>query len=396
MKLSNVAIAVQKSVKVLIAIIVLYYVAILIIIPVATNIYKATFPQKTLPNNLYGQIEPMTFASERISNNNPVYKLNTSNGRLPVGFPNQVYIYRERTPQFSYEAGKIAQADAAVLGYSDADLASDLKGSTYRWLNKSTQGYLQIQVQNKSMVSSTPMLAKASSYTPGVLKADTAVNMAKNILTKIDRFTDQTYIDGTYTEVLGRVTDAGIFQTLAPEEVEVARIDFFRTVGLSSFNNKPYPILGPDAKKGLLHIVVGNTSTPTITTDRNPFVEAYYKEIETETKATYPIIPVDSAWNEVSAGKGVFSNITPKDSNPFVDYQPVRVDNILVNYVYLAYYEDPVFHKYLYPIYVFEGNYTAADGGEGSITIYYPALAPEAMVQPAQSTASAPKPSLAQ
>ena len=63
-----------------------------------------------------------------------------------------------------------------------------------------------------------------------------------------------------------------------------------------------------------------------------------------------------------------------KDGNPFVPYVPIRIDKILVNNIYLAYYDTPKLEKYLQPIYVFEGNYTTVGGGAGQITLYYPAI----------------------
>jgi hypothetical protein len=91
--------------------------------------------------------------------------------------------------------------------------------------------------------------------------------------------------------------------------------------------------------------------------------------------ATYPLVPVNQVWSEVSKGNGVISSVVPNGLSPFADYRPVRVDRILINKIYLAYFEDLSYDQpYLQPIYVFEGNYTSSGGGGGSIHIYYPAV----------------------
>ena len=104
---------------------------------------------------------------------------------------------------------------------------------------------------------------------------------------------------------------------------------------------------------------------------------AYYMDISPATLATYPIITVQSAWKAVSAGNGIISNITAKDSDAFKSPVPVALSRILINQVYLAYYETPEFQKYMQPIFVFEGKYIGQDRNTGNISIYYPAITAE-------------------
>ena len=100
-------------------------------------------------------------------------------------------------------------------------------------------------------------------------------------------------------------------------------------------------------------------------------------EIETETNATYPIIPVQEAWDMVTEGKAVITQVTPKQSNPFEPYYPVSVEKVLIDNIYLAYYETPKLQTYLQPIYVFSGKYTTRGTEGGDVTLYFPAITGE-------------------
>ena len=381
MKLGKVSIIVQTLVKLLIIFVIFYYIFILILFPVGKKLATILIPPKDPPNPIYGALDPVDMIGKTILNSNPTYVLNTKDGKLPTTLPNKMNVYRLKTPQFSYESGKDAQNDAAVLGFTDSNLISDLKGDVYKWLNKATESYLEISIQDKELIAATQFLNKESFFKPGTIATVEAVNVAKTVLSKINRFSDDAYKSGTQNVYLGRFTPSGLVETKNPAEAQLARVDFFRYVGRNPVTKRGYPILGPDAKKGLIQMYVRHPETENATLNVAK-ADIFFKETETKTDASYPIIAVDTAWNNVSAGKGVISSVRPKDANPFTDYKPVRVDKILINDIYLAYYELPHWHKYLTPIYVFEGNYTTAGGGTGSITLYYPALTQEYVKQP--------------
>ena len=79
----------------------------------------------------------------------------------------------------------------------------------------------------------------------------------------------------------------------------------------------------------------------------------------------------------VTENKAVVVNVTPRNANPFGTYAPVTVEKILIDNIYLAYYETSKFQTYLQPIYVFSGKYTTRGTEGGSITLYFPAVTGE-------------------
>ncbi len=345
------------------------YIAFLILrAPVRKLIYSIN-PPKDLPTTLFGKIDAPEFQYKKITNSDPQYILNTKNGRLPTDFPNKMPVFRLRQPLFSYEAGKNAQRTGAALGYYDDSFISQTTDPVYSWIDPIFNGRLDINTKTREIKHNLPLFGKSEYYLTGRLTKETATDQARNMLISVGRFGDM-YYSGTSKAYLGKYVGGEIHQVNFDYETQIVRVDFFR--GFKSF-----PIVGPDPYKGLLHVWVGTPKDNKYKQLVFPKVEAYQWELvdkEKDQNATYPIIPISMAWGEVSKNKGIIAGIMPKDGNPFEPYVPIRVDKILINNIYLAYYDTPKLQKYLQPIYVFEGNYTTVGGGAGQITVYYPAI----------------------
>lgn len=326
---------------------------------------RRTFEKPIPANPVYGLLDPLEFVEKPILGETPKYTLNTKNGRLPTTIPSMLPVFRFKPTAYSYLAGKNATDDAANLGFTESDLITDLKGTIYKWRSLKSGGTLEIQIESKELKLGTSLLSKSKEFPAGNLSPANAKSIAVNLFKSINRFDDGYYPSGSSNVYLGKFTPAAIVETQNFSEAQIARVDFFRNI-----DGKP--ILGPDPEKGLLHAYVKRPGEKSSL--NNPVVEAYFWEINPDNKATYPIITVDEAWGAVKLGKGVISNITPKTFNHFGSYSAVRVENILIDNIYLAYYETPKYQKFLQPIYVFEGKYTTRGSEGGYITVYFPAI----------------------
>lgn len=374
----------KKIVFGIIGILGIYLSIVLLTAPVRMLILKIN-PPKDLPTTLFGKIDAPEFQYKKITNSDPQYILNTKNGRLPTDFPNKMPIFRLRQPLFSYEAGKNAQRTGAILGYYDDSFTSLTTDPVYTWVDPLFNGRLDVNTKTHEVKLDLPLFGKNDYYIAGRLKADTATDQARNMLISAGRFGD-TYYTGTSKAYLGKFVGGEIHAINFDYEAQIARVDFFR--GFKSF-----PILGPDPYKGLLHVWVGMPKENKYKQLIFPKVEAYQWELvdkEKDQEATYPIIPVAMAWAEVNKNKGVIAGIMAKDGNPFEAYVPIRVDKILINSIYLAYYDTPKLQKYLQPIYVFDGNYTTVGGGAGQLTVYYPAISGD-YILPVEGTGTTTK-----
>ena len=376
MKLSVVAPLVRKSVAI-ISITFSLYLIWLFTAPALKQAYLSLFPPKDLPNQMYGALDPLQFRAYNTLNTNPDYILNTKTGGLPSGFPNKMTVYKFIPPAFSYSAGKQARLDAEKLGFNDSMIVGDIQGDIYKWKNEKNASNLKITIYSKELELNSNIQDSPEFYSQG-LTTDEALNAVKNKLKQIGRFKDQLYIDGTSVVRLGKFDGDRMTSVDTYLEAQIARVDFFRSIGRGETK---YKILNTDSKKGLLSAYYVSLQKDSELL-RIPKMEAYQWEINPQSNATYPIISASQAWDAVKNNKGTISNITSRFKTPFEEYASINVDKVLINDIYLAYLDTKVQQKYLLPMYVFEGNFTAPGGETGEITIYYPAIPAESTKQP--------------
>jgi hypothetical protein len=368
-KLSDSARTFKMFVKVLAVSAVGYYIAILLVIPTVKRISRSIVKNQDPPTASFGKLPPLKFVEKPINTTKPKYSLNTTTGKLPKGFPDRMNVYKTVAPQASFMEGSTAIENAGYLGFGNYDLSSDLKGDFYTWRKLSTASTLEIDLRTKVLRLNTDITRNTNAYPPGFIDEYSAISQAKTLFQSLGRFKDGLYPNGTSTVSYGSVKGNLITKPITNRDRQLAMVDFFRQIG-------DYPVLGPDPKKGLLHAIIRNpTGTPTPL--NSPIVEAYFWEIELASDATYSILSIEDAWNIVKQHKGVITHVREKDYNPFEKWSPKTVDTILVDNVYLAYYDTYERQDLIQPIYVFEGKYQSRSTPGGDVTIYYPAILAE-------------------
>lgn len=331
--------------------------------PGLQKIYLSLFPPDDPPTPIFGLLEPLEFIEKRVVNPTIRFELNTQSGRLPGNIPEKLTVYTYVESGFSFSAGKDAQRDASVLGFTDADLTSNLEGDVYTWRNAQFGSELEIIINTGELEKITNLTNKGTLYPTGILTAQEAIKVAEELVTNLNRYEDELYIEGSKNVTLGKFVRGEILETSTALDAQIAKVDFTRKI-------KTYPILGPDPTEGLMTVTLGMRGRGNVDFLN---VKANYWEINPTSNATYPIISVTEAWNAVSSGQGVIASVTSNDKSPFEEYKPLRVERVLINKIYIAYYDSKKPQKYLQPIYVFEGNYISS-GDEGDIVIYFPAL----------------------
>ncbi len=365
MHLTATAAIVRKVILGTIIFIVGFFIFKLALLPLGTGIYKVVFPPKDLPNPIFGKLDPPEFIEQSVVGSNIIYELNTKTGKLPTRLPVKAVVYKYKPLVFSYNAGRDATETAKKLGFEEKDLTTSLKGDVYKWRSPQTGGTLEIDINTREVILDTNLAGKTSFFAPGsIIKAE-ALRRAKDILTRIGQLKDPLYLEGNQKVYLGKIKGDEVTETNSTLEAQIARVDFFRSI-------KKVPICGPNYNKGLLSIVVGPENLKVLALNYLG-ADIHNWEIETTSEATYPLIPVETAWEAVRSGKGVISSVAPSTLSPFQEYAPTRVDKIIINQISLAYYDSLKPQKYLHPIYVFEGNYSSATG-KGNIVLYFPAI----------------------
>lgn len=370
MTLTEVSKLAKKWVLFVVLGIVFYYFFLLLIIPGAKMVAKVILPDKNPPNTIYGALPALEFTVKQTKTElNPKYILDTRDGKLPTDLPDRLKVYPVKDKVPSFEKGKNAIKTANELGYFEEDLASSLKERIYKWRKADSDGILEIDTNTEAINLYTPLSGKSQYFPRGSLTEARAVNYAKDILERIDRFYDPLYKNGYQKVTLGEFSSSILSETDSIIDAQIARVDFFRSI-------EDYPILGTNPKAGMIYVFLRRPSSD----NRHynvPILGSYISEIDQETQATYPIIRPTDAWNFIKQNKGALVNVQPENSSLLMPYIPVTVEEVFINKVSLAYYDSPNQQDYLQPVYVFEGKYTTTGTAGGSLTFYYPAISPE-------------------
>lgn len=348
------------------------YLIFLITAPVVKSMFYSVFPPKDLPNPIFGQLQPLEFIEKQVTTSNLSFELNTKDGKLPRDFPKNMVVYKYAKPQFSYSAGKDAQIHANALGFEDDELISDLKGTTYKWRDKQTGGILEINTTTQKLTLNTPLFGKETLLSKGNITKQNAKTIAKQQLIDLGRFTDSLYKKGYQTVALAKIREGELTETDFAPEAQVARVDFFRSIN-------EYPILAEDPTKGLINMTIAAPTNVNKSLNNLQISYTQWPLISTkETNiATYPIITVQQAWEAITNNEGVIVSVVAKNDDLFSSNTNLRVDKIMINEIYLAYYDVTEAQEYLQPIYVFAGTYNVGNKPGGEIVIYFPAIAGE-------------------
>ncbi len=380
MNLVQTAHFVRKAVIVFAAALV-FYILFLIVREPTRLILRALFPPRNEPNIAYGVLDQLEFTPTSILDSEPTYILNTRNGQLPQDLPSVIRVYKYIPPKFSYGSGEKAQIDASKFGFTDEMRTSKLTDETYTWADVTFGGDLEINTNNNTLALSTPLFGKGSLFPAGKLSKQDAIDSAIGLLDDLSRFYDPLYKNSETRKekvVFGKFGPSGVVRADSLQEAQIARVDIFRQIDT-------YPVLGDDPKHALLQVYVRASNGKETPQLNYPMASIYHWELDTEEIATYPTLPISLAWQQVAQGSGVIVNATPDTQSPFKSSVPVVIDKILINDIYVAYYDTKNQQKIMQPIYVFEGNYTSGTSGKGDITIYYPAISGEHVYNPEQS-----------
>ena len=322
MNLTKASQYIKLGLKIASVVIVFYYIFIFFLFPRVRNTIRKILPDRDPANALYGTLPALSFEQKKIEGE-PKYELNTKGGYLDFEFPRKLPVYKFIPPQFSYLAGKNAQNHAFYLGFSDRELISDLKGNVYKWREIVTGGTLTIQINTLELLYQTDLENVTSKIYQANVNKETAIREAEKIFINIQRYNTGLYANGKKTAVLGTAIGNKIVELKSNVDGNAAKVSLFKKIG-------DYDVL-----------------------------TANYED-----------------------GNGVIASVLPKDGNIFEPYKPVRVEKIIINNVYLAYYEATVQQTYMQPIFVFEGNYTTRGTDGGSVVIYYPAVSGDFIKQP--------------
>lgn len=162
-----------------------------------------------------------------------------------------------------------------------------------------------------------------------------AASEAKNFLTVNDLLAGD-LANGTAEFDYLKANYPSLTPAVSLSEADFVRVNLFRT----TLNN--LKILPPNPKKSLVSFLFSGSREPG---KRIIEINYTYWPIDSENFSTYPLKPLNYAWNQVQADEAYVANLGQNEDG-----------KITIRQAYLAYYDSETPQNYLQPIYVFEGD----------------------------------------
>lgn len=302
---------------------------------VAKDVWKKIHPPPPPPPNVaFGKLPKIKFPENPPTGGQLTYRLETIQGALPkLSNVGKVYFMPQRPPNLL--ALDRAKQKARQMGFTFQP--EKIEETLFRWTTPSTPPttlemdinsgnfHLRYQFENdqelltqKNLPTNEQTASEAKSFlqTNGLLTEDLATGSA----------------EFNYLKYLS--------PNLAPA-ISLSEADFVR-VNLFRADQDSLRIYPPNPKESLVSLLFsGNRERG----KRIIEVKYTYYPIDRNNLATYPLKPINTAWQELQAGNGFVANLGQNENN-----------QITVRQVYLAYFDSEEPQTFLQPIYVFQGD----------------------------------------
>jgi len=303
---------------------------------IGSNIWRQLHPPPPPPPTIsFGKLPKLIFPPENLPLEKAKisFKLETIQGVLPkLPEISKVYFMPVKGPNLL--ALERANTFAKNLGFQEPP--EIINETNYRWKSKSSATILEMDINNLNF------------HLFYEYKQDQEVLMSKNLPTNqqaaqevknflaSNNLLEEDLANGTAEFEYLRFDGIELSPVNSLSEANFVRVYLFRE------NLDELKILPPNPKKSLISFLFSGSRTPG---KRIVEINYNYYPIEKEIFSTYPLKPVNQAWNELQGGQGYIANFGQNESG-----------QITIRQVYLAFYNSPQPQHYLQPIYVFEGD----------------------------------------
>lgn len=296
---------------------------------------KLNPPPPPPPTVAFGRLPPLVFPASNLPTEAKLsFALETIEGGLPkLPTIGKVYFMPQNTPNLL--ALDRAVERAKKMGFRSQP--EKISENVYRFFND--------QVPSTSLEMNVINLSFRLRYE---YENDQTILDNKNLPTDQQGLQEaKNYLSthGFLTEDLATGSAQFEYLRFQPPELiaapSLSEADFLR-VYLSRSDFDGLKILPPIPKQGLISFLFSGAREP-----GRRIIEIKYNHYPIETKiyATYPLRPIESAWQELQSGKAYIATLGQNTEG-----------KITVRKVYLAYFDSPEPQHFLQPIYVFEGD----------------------------------------
>lgn len=253
---------------------------------------------------------------------------------LPGEFPefaDRALVYFQPKGQLGLLSLEETKNTAASLGFFDEPIGLDV--DDYRWRRAGTiDATLEMNTVTKNLRYSTDYLSRPEVQLNDELpNTFDAVQTVKQFLNSANLLPEDLATTYGETQFL-KITGGTLSEAVSLSDAQVIRVDLFRTLV------DGYPAYTADGESGLVSATVaaldGRPTVIELTRD--------YAPLDYELASTYPLRPVQEAWQLLKADEGHVAAAR-------------REDVAVIRSVSLGYFESAT-QLYLQPIYVFTGD----------------------------------------
>lgn len=290
-------------------------------------------PPPPPPTVAFGKLEAIKFP-ESATSKKLVYKLETKEGGLP-SLLNTSPVYALPPKKASLLALDQAKSLAAKLGFSLEP--TQLSADTYRFsqelpalltldVNLINETFLlKYQWQNDESILSRKNFGSEEAVRSGALQTLQKANLLR-----------PDFEAGEFQITFLKASANSLIPTYSLSQADFVRVDIFRA------DTEELPVVTPKYSQANVALIFSGS------TDQNKqlvLFEYNYFNVDYNSRATYPLKSLDSAWEELQQGLAYIASFKESDK-----------ETVTIRRVEPAFYDSDHYQPYLQPVYVFRGD----------------------------------------
>lgn len=312
-------------------------------------------PPPPPPTVKYGRLPAVYFPENQTEI--PTYTLETINGQLPA-LPDVGRVYFVEINKSRLLEVDRLKSKARLLGFTNEPQESS-EGKVFNFAHPTLPATLTANIISMGLKyklaweTDQALFTNKSLPTPEQAKLET-----KSFLQNLNLLAPD-LTDGIFQHTFYRFVLPSLQEVSSLSEADLIRVDLYRA------NKDELPFVTTQGNRSPVNFLFSGVNDRT---KRVVEFEYQYSNILDDNFATYPLRPVDIAWNDLVQGNGYVAVSTG--------------NNVTIRNVYLAYYESSQPQEFLQPVYVFEGD-------SGFIG-YVPAVSPDYLEDSATENLNTP------
>lgn len=293
--------------------------------------YKKTFPDIPEPTIGFGILPPVVFPEQQLPALS--YRLETVSGRLP-GMPNQATVFYMNPQRPNLLALEKSQTNAEVLGFKVS--SEKISDTTYRWaVQDPVPMTLTMSIYDGRFIWKTDWSSNPNFLAVKTLpNQNQAIKEVRNLAARVEKDIVDLSEGEAATSYLKGFN--GTFEAaVSLGEADFIRVDLFR----KPYNDQ-FKFVTPETGRGIVRAILsGNPRAGRVLQMEYNFFAVDYTKAE-----TYPLRPVNQAWQELQQGKGYIASLDQ------------GVTEVVVRKVELGYFDSFEPQQYMQPVYIFSGD----------------------------------------